>query len=62
MQEVINEGRYYKDNHQLIKDLKRDMEENIVKYKDILTYLDSVYSAKAEQYTVEMALQREDPQ
>ena len=55
MQEVIDEGRYDKDNHQLIKDLKRDMEENIVKYEDILTYLDGVYSAKAEKYTVEIA-------
>ena len=38
------------------------MEKNIVKYEDILTYLDCVYSAKAEQYTAEMALHREDPQ
>ena len=26
VQEVIDEGRYDKDNHQLIKDLKRDMD------------------------------------
>ena len=55
VQEVIDEGRYDKDNHQLIKDLKRDMEENIAKYEDILTYLDGVYSAKAKKYTVEIA-------
>ena len=55
MQEVIKEGRYNKNNHQLIKDLKRDMEENIVDYEDILTYLDSVYSEKAEKYTAEIA-------
>ena len=55
MQEVINEGRYDKDNHQLIKDLKRDMVEDIVKYEDILTYLDGVYAAKAEKYAVEIA-------
>ena len=30
------------------------MEENIVKYEDILTNLDGVYSAKAEKYTVEI--------
>ena len=55
VQEVIDEGRYAKDDHQLTKDLKRDMEENIVKYEDILTYLDGVYSAKAEKYTEEIA-------
>ena len=55
MQEVIGKGRYDKDNHQLIKDLKRDMVEDIVKYEDILTYLDGVYAAKAEKYTVEIA-------
>ena len=31
------------------------MEENNVKYKDILIYLKGVYSAKAEKYTAEMA-------
>ena len=55
VQEVIDEGRYNKDNHQVIKDLKREMVEDIVKYEDILTYLDGVYTAKAEKYTVEIS-------
>ena len=54
IQEVIDAGMYNKDNYQLIKDLRKDVEENIVKYKDILTYLEGVYSAKAEKYTTEI--------
>ena len=37
--EVIEAGMYDKENYQLIKNFRRDMEENIVKYVDILTYL-----------------------
>ena len=42
IQEVIEAGILDKDNYQLVKDLKKDMEENIVKYEDILTYLEGV--------------------
>ena len=48
IQEVIKAGMYNKENYQLIKNFRRDMEVNIVKYEDILTYLEGVYSAKAE--------------
>ena len=37
-----------KDNYQLVKDLKRDVEENIVKYEEILIYLH--YSVKPEKF------------
>ena len=52
---MIDGGKYDKDDHQLIKDLKRDMVDDIVKYEDILTYLNGVYAAKAEKYAVEIA-------
>ena len=48
IQEVIEAGMFDKDNYQLVKDLKKEMEENIVKYEDILTYLEGVYSAKPD--------------
>ena len=44
IQEVIDAGMYDKDNYQLVKDLRKDMEENIVKYEEILNYLEGVYS------------------
>ena len=44
IQEVIKAGILDKDNYQLVKDLKKDVEENIVKYEDILTYLEGVLS------------------
>ena len=37
-----------KDNYQLVKDFKRDVEENIVKYEEILIYLN--YSVKPEKF------------
>ena len=55
IQEVIDTGMYNKVNYQLIKDLRKDVEENIVKYEEILTYLEGVYSAKAKKYATEMA-------
>ena len=54
MQDVINGGRYDKDDHQTVKDLKKDIKENIDKYEDILTYLDGVYAARPSKYAVEM--------
>ena len=44
-----------KDNYQLVKDLKKDVEENIVNYKDILTYLEGVYSAKPDKFKTKIA-------
>ena len=35
---------YNKNNYQLVKDLRKDVEENIVKYEVILSYLEGVYS------------------
>ena len=43
-----------KDNYQLVKDLKRDVKENIVKYEEILTYLEGVYSVKPEKFKAQI--------
>ena len=34
---VIDSVMFNNDNYKLIKDIKKDVEENIVKYKEILT-------------------------
>ena len=54
IQEVIEAGMFDKDNYQLVKDLKKDVEENIVKYEDIITYLEGVYSAKPDKFKAEI--------
>ena len=54
VQEVINGGRYDKDDYKTVKDLKKDIEENIDRYEDILTHLEGVYAAKPTKYGVEM--------
>ena len=41
-----------KDNYQLVKDLKRDVEESIVKYEEILIYLH--YSVKPEKFKAQI--------
>ena len=54
IQEIIKAEMFDKDNYQLVKDLKKDVEDNIVKYEDILTYLEGVYSAKPEKFKKEI--------
>ena len=54
IQEVIEAGILDKDNYQLVKDLKKDVEENIVKYEDILTYLEGMYSARPDKFKTEI--------
>ena len=54
VQEVIDGGRYDKDNYKTVKDLKKNIEENIDRYEDTLTQLEGVYAAKPTKYGVEM--------
>ena len=54
IQEVIERGRYDEEDYKNVKDLKRDTEENIDMYEDIITYLDGVYSAKPAKKEEEM--------
>ena len=46
--------RYDEDDYKIVKDLKRDTEENIDKYEDILTHLDGVYAAKPTKLAAEI--------
>ena len=43
IQVVIEQGMFDRD-------LKKDVEENIIKYEEILTHLEGVYSVKLEKY------------
>ena len=54
IQVVIELGMFDRDNYQLVKDLKKDVEENIIKYEEILTHLEGVYSVKPDKYTEEL--------
>ena len=51
---VINAVMFNNDNHKLIKYIKKDVEENIVKYEEILTHLEGLYSARVKKYPDEM--------
>ena len=48
IQVVIKLGMFDRDNYQLVKDLKKDVEENIIKCEEILTHLEGGYSMKPE--------------
>ena len=50
IQVVIELGMFDKDNYQLVKDLKKDGEDNIVKYEKILTHLEGFYSVKPDKF------------
>ena len=51
---VIDAVMFDKDNYKLIKDIKKDVEENIVRYEENLMLIESLYSAKAEKYPDEI--------
>ena len=52
---VIDSVMCNNDNYKLIKDIKKkDVEENIFKYKEILTRLEGLYSARAIKYKDEV--------
>ena len=54
IQEVIKLGMFDKETYQLVKDRKRDSEENIVKYEEILTYFEGVYSVKPKKFKAQI--------
>ena len=54
VQEVIERGRYDKDDYQIVKDLKKDAEQNIDSYEDIVTHLDGVYAANPSKVAAEI--------
>ena len=51
---VIAAVMFNKDNYKLIKYIKKDVAENIVKYEEILTRLEGLYSARVKRYPYEM--------
>jgi hypothetical protein len=51
---VVDSVMFNNDNYKLIKDIRKDVEENIVKYKEILTHLEGLYSARANKYKDEV--------
>ena len=51
---VIDSVMFNNDNYKLIKDIKKVVEENIVKYREILTHLEGLYSARANKYKDEV--------
>ena len=50
IQEIIEAEMFDKDNYQLVKDLKKDVEENNFNYEEILKHLVGVYFVNPEKY------------
>ena len=51
---VIDTVMFDKNNHKLIKDIKKDVEENTVKLEEIWTHMEGLYSATVKNYPDEM--------
>ena len=45
---IIDIEMFDEDNIKLVKQLKRDMGDNLTRYKNILTHLEAIYSVKPE--------------
>ena len=54
IQEVIDKDHYDEDDFRKVKEIKKDTEAITDKYEEILTYLDSVYSAKPKKMEKEL--------
>ena len=50
IQVIIDMRMFDEDNHKLLKDLKRDVGDQLNRYEDILTHLEVTYSVKPEKY------------
>ena len=50
IQMIIEMGMFDEDNLKQVKELKRDVGENLTRYEDILTHLEALYSVKPEKY------------
>ena len=48
------------DNHKLLKELKRDVGEQLNMYEDILTHLEATYSVKPEKYNTQLKEMKEN--
>ena len=50
IQMIIEMGMFDEDNLKQVKELKRNVGENLNRYEDILTHLEALYSVKPEKY------------
>ena len=50
IQMIIDMKMFDEDNYKQVKELKRDVGDNINKYEEILTHLEAFYSVKPDKY------------
>ena len=60
IQVTIDMRMFDEDNHKLLKDLKRDVGDQLNRYKDILTHLEATYSVKPEKYKTQLKEMKEN--
>ena len=53
-------GMFVEDNNKQLKELKRDVGENLNRYEDILTHLEALYSVKPEKYKTQLKEMKEN--
>ena len=54
IKEVKDRGYYNKEDFKKIRDLRRDQEDTINRYEEIITFLESVYAVKGTKQMNEM--------
>ena len=57
---IIEMGMFDEDNHKQLKELKREVGENLNRYEDILTHLEALYSVKPEKYETQLKEMKEN--
>ena len=60
IQMIIEMGMFDEDNLKQVKELKRDVGENLTRYEDILTHLEELYSVKPEKYKAQLKEMKEN--
>ena len=60
IQMIIDMKMFDEDNYKQVKELKRDVGDNINKYEEILTHLEAFYSVKPEKYKTQLKEMKEN--
>ena len=60
IQVIVDVRMFDEDNHKLLKDLKRDVGDQLNRYKDILTHLEALYSVKPKKYKTQLKEMKEN--
>ena len=60
IQMIIEMEMFDKDNIKQVKELKRDVGDNLTRYEDILTHLEALYSVKPEKYKAQLKEMKEN--